>query len=69
MHLSPVKCSWHGCCYRAVVKNNRKENDMATRISSTVLPGNEDKDIRTMVLNSYMKSPPHGGKQSPTERS
>ena len=48
---------------------NRKDKDMVARMSSPVQAGNENKDIRAMVLNSYMKSPPHGGKPSPTERS
>ena len=69
MRLSPLKCRWHGWCYEVGVNFNRKENYVAARMSSAVQVGNENKDIRAMVLNSYMKSPPHGGKYSPTERS
>ena len=69
MRLSPLKCRWHGWCYEVGVNFNRKENYVAARMSSAVQVGNENKDIRAMVLNSYMKSPPHGSKYSPTERS
>ncbi len=43
---------------------NRKDKDMVARMSSPVQAGNENKDIRAMVLNSFMKNPARGGKYS-----
>ena len=54
MRFSPLKCCWHGWSYRAGVKNNRKENDMAIRMSSTVRTGSVLEDFSLISYDEDM---------------
>ena len=54
MRIPPLKCCWHGWCYRAGVKHNRKENDMATKMSSTVRTGSVLEDFSLISYDEDM---------------